>query len=109
MQIVPSTRSLTSRQASQPPISPPLGQADRTPPVHEFMHRASNIYTLSGQIIVRSEIIIIWPLSVYVCWRSSGPPRLQFARRTQSQHIPGDDFFQQKDTKINQPGQRPMA
>ena len=69
MQIVPLTRSSTIRQAGQLPMSPPPGQAGQTPPMHEFMHQASNICThtntLSGQIIMISERIIICPLSVY--------------------------------------------
>ena len=42
MQIVPSTRSSTSRQAGQLPMSPPPGQAVQTPPMHKFMDWASN-------------------------------------------------------------------
>nr|KAF6338209.1 hypothetical protein mPipKuh1_007935 [Pipistrellus kuhlii] len=37
MQIVPLTRSSTSKQAGQPPMFPPPGLAGRTPPVHKFM------------------------------------------------------------------------
>ena len=45
MQIVPSTTSSTIRQAGQPPMSPPPGQAGPTPTMHEFMHWASNTHT----------------------------------------------------------------
>ena len=83
-------------QAGQPSMSPPPGQAGWALPMQEFMHGwgpaslargswpacllvellvegticmlAFNYigYTLSDQIIMHSEIIIIWPLSVYI-------------------------------------------